>query len=425
MDAGCQRHPVDVEIELPLGHGERHGVAALHGIRDIVDEPRVERGENDILDPVDLLARPKRQDLRGIAVRVDAHPTGELAAVVQPLGIRCTDFDPRRLTTRGVANEHGGLVRRRDAFAERDAVLVLEAVRQQAGDEEGRRLGRMLTEPQREVLVDPAIEVRHLHVEGMHHHADLACQAVEVLELRRLTLELARSNRQLAHFAGRVSHDLRNPLLAIVGHLDLAAEGIEAGDTARTSRALTSAESAALRMGDTITGLLSYARLGGAQPAATPVPVRTMLADALADLDATIRVAEATVVVDAADDELVGDAALLRILVQNLVANAVKYSAGAGVRPQIRVTARRDDDAWSLTVDDNGPGIAPPLRERVFDVMERGDAGDVPGLGIGLATCRLIAEAHNGRIAIDDAPGGGARLRLTLLAERAGGELPA
>jgi signal transduction histidine kinase len=51
-----------------------------------------------------------------------------------------------------------------------------------------------------------------------------------------------------------------------------------------------------------------------------------MLADALADLDATIRVAEATVTMDAADDELVGDAALLRILVQNLVANAVKYS---------------------------------------------------------------------------------------------------
>lgn len=251
----------------------------------------------------------------------------------------------------------------------------------------------------------------------------LARQAVEVLELRRLTLELARSNRQLAHFAGRVSHDLRNPLLAIVGHLDLAAEGIEAGDTARTSRALSSAESAALRMGDTITGLLAYARLGGAQPAASPVPVRAMLADALADLDATIGVAEATVTMDAADDELVGDAALLRILVQNLVANAVKYSAGAGVRPQIRITAHRDDDAWSLTVDDNGPGIAAPLRERVFDVMERGDAGDVPGLGIGLATCRLIAEAHRGRIAIEDAPSGGARLRLTLPAARPRGEL--
>ena len=108
---------------------------------------------------------------------------------------------------------------------------------------------------------------------------------------------------------------------------------------------------------------------------------------------------------------------------QNRVANAVKYSAGAGVRPQIRVTARRDDDAWSLTVDDNGPGIAAPLRERVFDVMERGDAGDVPGLGIGLATCRLIAEAHRGRIAIEDAPSGGARLRLTLPAARPRAEL--
>jgi signal transduction histidine kinase len=243
----------------------------------------------------------------------------------------------------------------------------------------------------------------------------LARQAVEVLELRRITHELERSNDQLAQFAGRLSHDLRNPLTAVIGQLDLATEGLVAGDADRASRALSYAEAAATRMESTITGLLAFARIGGAHPRQAPTSLAGVVTDAVADLDAAIRAAHATVAVDVPGEAVVqGDSVLLEVLVQNLVANAVKFAAAAGVRPVIEMAAARDGDGWLLTLDDNGPGVPPELRERVFGIMERGEADGVPGLGLGLTTCRQIAEAHGGRISIEDAPLGGARIRVWL-----------
>ncbi|MBM7826000.1 MULTISPECIES: sensor histidine kinase [Microbacterium] len=244
----------------------------------------------------------------------------------------------------------------------------------------------------------------------------LAHQAVEVLELRRLTQELERSNGELAHFAGQVSHDLRNPLTALVGHLDLAAEAAASGALPRIARAVDQAEAAATRMEGMITDLLAYARAGGAQPRRDRSSLREIVATALDDLSAAIAAAEASVTATIAEetDTVVGDPMLLSLLVQNLVANAVKFALATGIRPLVEITAVRTEQGWSLTVDDNGPGVPADQRDRVFGAMERGDERDVPGLGLGLATCRRIVQIHGGRIAIDDSPLGGARLRVTL-----------
>ncbi|WP_336633509.1 MULTISPECIES: sensor histidine kinase [unclassified Microbacterium] len=248
----------------------------------------------------------------------------------------------------------------------------------------------------------------------------LAAQAVEVLELRRVANELERSNDQLAHFAGQVSHDLRNPLTALMGQLELAVDALDDGDGTRATRALDHADAAATRMDTMITQLLAYARVGGAEPRHEPASLRAIVAGVVADLERAVAAFDATLTVTIAggdveaDDGIVGDPTLLGVLLQNLIANALKFAASGGVRPEVAVTADRDDAGWTLTVDDNGPGVAPALRERVFGLMERGDAGDAPGLGLGLATCRRIVQAHGGRIAIEDAPRGGARVRVTL-----------
>ena len=243
----------------------------------------------------------------------------------------------------------------------------------------------------------------------------LAGQAVEVLELRRLTRELERSNDQLAHFAGQVSHDLRNPLTALIGQLELATDGLDDGDIDRITRALDRADAAAGRMDAMITELLAYARIGGAEPRHEPISATEVIDGVLADLEKAVDTFGATIEVhvDADDDRLVGDPTLLAALLQNLVANALKFAASVGA-PVVEVVARRDPSAWTFTVDDNGPGVAPELRDRVFGIMKRGDAGDVPGLGLGLATCRRIVQAHGGRIVIEDAPLGGARVRVRI-----------
>lgn len=241
----------------------------------------------------------------------------------------------------------------------------------------------------------------------------LADQVVDVLELRRMTRELGQSNEQLENFASQVSHDLRNPLTALSGFIELAADSPELADAPRAAYALARAESAASRMARMISDLLDYARIGGARPRRQELDVAEIVHAVAEDLDTTIAETRASVTVTG-DARPLGDPTLMRVLLQNLIANALKFTAAAGRDPRVDVHVDRLYAGWRISVDDNGPGVPPDQRERVFDLMERGDPGEVPGLGIGLSTCRRIVEAHGGRIRIEESPSGGASARVVL-----------
>ncbi|MDO8383507.1 GAF domain-containing sensor histidine kinase [Microbacterium sp.] len=240
----------------------------------------------------------------------------------------------------------------------------------------------------------------------------LAHQVVEVLELRRAARLLSRTNAELSHFAGQVSHDLRNPLNAVSGFIEVAADDPELAHAPNAVRALARAESAVARMDAMIRELLDYAKTGGAIASRPDVDLEGIVRAVVDDLDADLRSARARIVCDA--PVLVrGDELLLRALLQNLIANAVKFTAAAGREPFIEVQALRVQAGWRVTVDDNGPGVAVEDRERVFVAMERGDRS-TPGIGLGLATCRRIVEAHGGLIGIDESHLGGASVWFLL-----------
>ena len=241
----------------------------------------------------------------------------------------------------------------------------------------------------------------------------LAHQVVEVLELRRLTHDLAQSNRELEMFAGRVSHDLRNPLTALTGFIELAADSPEMANAPRASRALDRADAAAHRMADMISHLLDFARISGSRPVWDDVALEDVARAIIDDLDAELVATRARILVDA-PVTLRGSPTLLRALLQNLVANSVKFGHAAGVSPQVEIRAKRLSGGWRITVDDNGPGIPAQARDQVFDLMDRGSAEGVPGLGIGLSTCRRVVDAHGGRIGIADSPLGGAQVWVVL-----------
>ncbi|HAN24402.1 MAG: histidine kinase [Microbacterium sp.] len=241
----------------------------------------------------------------------------------------------------------------------------------------------------------------------------LAHQVVDVLELRRVTRELQTSNHELEQFAGRISHDLRNPLMALSGFIELAADSPELADAPQASRALARAEAAADRMSTMISDLLDFARVGGEVPRVAAVDVEDVMAAVIDDLDTPLAQTGATIEVDA-PAPVVADPTLLRGLLQNLVANAVKFSATTSDAPHIIVRVEPLPDGSRITVDDNGPGIPEPQREKVFGLMERGDQTDVAGLGIGLSTCRRIVEGHHGRIGIAESPAGGASVWVVL-----------
>jgi signal transduction histidine kinase len=111
---------------------------------------------------------------------------------------------------------------------------------------------------------------------------------------------------------------------------------------------------------------------------------------------------------------VLGDADLLRRLLDNLLSNAVRHTPPGG---SVTVSAQRDGGGWQIAVADTGPGVPAALRPRLFDRFSRGDGArrrDSGGAGLGLSLCAAIAAAHGGDIAIDDTAPGGARFVVRL-----------
>lgn len=241
----------------------------------------------------------------------------------------------------------------------------------------------------------------------------LAEQVVDVLELRRTAEELRQSNERLAHFAGQVSHDLRNPLTALSGFLELAEDDPGLASAPLAAESIGRARSVATRMNEMVIDILDHARVDGAEPRHGRVDLESVVHSVVEDLDAMIAECGATVDVEC-DSTVIGDPTLLRALMQNLIANAVKFADAAGVPPRVLVRVTEEAKGWRITVDDNGPGIPESERERVFGLLERDADDDVSGYGIGLATCRRIVESHHGRIGVEDSPLGGTRVRVDL-----------
>lgn len=240
---------------------------------------------------------------------------------------------------------------------------------------------------------------RELTDEQEHALVALTDRVVDLLELELRTRELKRSNEQLAAFAGQVSHDLRNPLTAVTMSLHLIDE--ESDGDAELGFLVRRALGGAERMQSLIDDLLAYARVG-AELQRVPVDLAAVLDDVRDDLvgalaGATVEVGDLPTVT--------GDPVQLRAVVQNLVANAAKFTR-PGEKAHIEIDASRVGERWRVVVCDRGPGIPEDQQERVFQPLARIDE-EVEGSGIGLSTCRRIIEAHGGRIGLSNAVYGG------------------
>jgi signal transduction histidine kinase len=225
--------------------------------------------------------------------------------------------------------------------------------------------------------------------------------------------ELRRSNADLANFAGAVSHDLVAPLAAVGGYLELLADPDDTGITDPDRRRkvdgwVDAAAQAVDRMRELIDALLDYARAGSAPVRALAVQLDEVFDQVLLDLAPQIEAAGAQISVARPLPSVIGDPVLIRQLLQNLIGNSVKYRCPD--RPcRIAVTA----DGDSFRIADNGVGIPEDRREEVFDMFSRTD-GHRLGHGIGLSSCLRIVERHGGMITIEDTPGGGATVTVTL-----------
>ena len=198
-------------------------------------------------------------------------------------------------------------------------------------------------------------------------------------------------------FTADAAHELRTPLAALTAQAQVA---LRARSDAERSHALEQLTAGMARAARLIDQLLTLARLDPAQPPDGEVHVDQLAEEVCADHGAQALAKDIALELDAAPVTTTGDENLLRILLRNLVDNAIRYTPSGG---RVNVTVGKDEAGVMLTVADSGPGIPAAEYERVFERFSRLAGQEAEGSGLGLSIVRRIADLHTAKITL--APG--------------------
>lgn len=290
------------------------------------------------------------------------------------------------------------------------------------GREEVDTLASLLTGPVRE----GELELRLADAQGRQHllHVSVAPlgAGLRALLLRDRTAErgqieaLQRSNEELEHTIGAVAHDLRSPLVGLLGFSRLLRQdyGTALDDTGR--HFIDRIEQGARTMERLIHDLLELARIGA--PGETPslVDAHSLLRLLASELKPRLdQHGIELCVVDGTASPIYCDRARLYQLFSNLVGNAIEHM-GPRAGARIEVEIREAEGEHEIVVADNGRGVDPAHRSRIFETFQSfGKRSDGErGTGMGLAIVKRIAEKYGGRVWFEEAPGGGAGFHVAL-----------
>ncbi|ADO70960.1 ATP-binding protein [Stigmatella aurantiaca] len=245
--------------------------------------------------------------------------------------------------------------------------------------------------------------------------------AAEVLRLnqdlerrvRERTAQLEESNRELESFSYSVSHDLRAPLRHILGFAGLLEKSSRGKLDEKSQSHLRVIAEAAQKGGQLVDDLLAFSRLGRAEVKKRPVELRKLVEEVRAELVTEAEGRKVSWHV-APLPQVQADPSLLRLVLKNLLSNALKYT-----RPRaeaaIDVSTRQNDGAVEVCIKDNGVGFEMQYVGKLFGVFQRLHTPEqFEGTGIGLANVRRIILRHGGRVWAEGAVGEGAAFHFTL-----------
>lgn len=231
--------------------------------------------------------------------------------------------------------------------------------------------------------------------------------------LARKSEELERANAELQQFAFAASHDLQEPLRAVVSQTQFLQHRYEDKLDEEANQIIGHAVAGAKMMRARIADILAYLRVTERTGPLAPVDTHAVVTDAVDGLNDEIVETNAAVM-PASLPEVVGDQEQLGRVFRHLIGNALKYRH-PDRPPEVRVSAEKRNREWVFSVRDNGIGIEPQYREHIFGVFRRlHTQEEYPGTGMGLAICRKIVERHAGRIWVESTPGEGSTFFFTL-----------
>jgi PAS domain S-box-containing protein len=212
------------------------------------------------------------------------------------------------------------------------------------------------------------------------------------------TAQLEAANKELQAFSYSVSHDLRAPLRHVMGFVELLQKDAGASLSEKSSKHLTTISKAAKRMGNLIDDLLAFAHIGQSEIKKTEVKLDEMVRDILGDFQAEINGRK--IVWDIQPLPTVwADRALLRMVLVNLISNAVKFTSHCAETKIEMGVVPNEKNEMVIFIRDNGAGFDPRYADKLFGVFQRlHGQEEFEGTGIGLANVQRIVHRHGGRV---------------------------
>jgi light-regulated signal transduction histidine kinase (bacteriophytochrome) len=210
---------------------------------------------------------------------------------------------------------------------------------------------------------------------------------------------LARSNAELQQFAYVASHDLQEPLRMVISYTGLLNKkhGGELSEEAK--HYMEYVNEGAERMRELVNDLLQYSRIDSQSEPFTLVDMNLVANKVVSSLKIAIEECKAEVVIESLP-VVMADETQMSQLLQNLISNAIKFRGPEA--PRVEVASWEGAREWTISVKDNGIGIAPKYQDKLFQMFQRlHNRDEYPGTGIGLAIAKKIVERHGGRIWLD------------------------
>ncbi len=217
-----------------------------------------------------------------------------------------------------------------------------------------------------------------------------------------------------AQFINALAHDVREPLRTINGYVSLALVEGEGQLPEDLRSFLHQALRGGKRLSILIDDLLEFLKADGQKIRTEPVHLSKLCDSVLQDLASLVRENRVMVTQHGLDQTVIGAPVWLRLYLQNLIINGIKY-ARPGVISELAIEANKQGESLTLTVRDNGLGMAPDDVVKLFRPFARlAQTSSIPGTGLGLALCQKVAELHGTLIEVDSAPGVGSSFSITL-----------
>jgi PAS domain S-box-containing protein len=234
----------------------------------------------------------------------------------------------------------------------------------------------------------------------------------DIHEQKEKEQELRRANEDLEQFAYSASHDLQEPIRNVAVYSEIVAKRYSHVVDDQGKQFLEFLREGGHRLATLVNDLLAYTRASMAELSEKPVSAAEALENCLANLAEALRESSAEVTSDPLPEVFMGDAHLQQVL-QNLISNALKYRSEQA--PRIHVSASKMGGMWCFSVKDNGIGIDPRYKEKIFGVFKRlHHDRKYSGTGIGLAICQRVVERYGGRIWVESEPSKGATFFFTI-----------